>query len=340
MTATAESITEKIQSNLFQMGFLSNRTLVVAVSGGSDSVVLLDSLHSMSGTGLKLYGAHVNHGLIGESKATSKYVEQLFASFKIPFTIFQTQVVKEKGRSEEESARRVRYQFLAEVAAVNGADAVLTAHTADDQLETILMNIVRGSSISGLCGMKPYFFGRLFKGMDEICLIRPMLGVSKQETKAFCEQRGLDFVLDPANNLLRYRRNRFRHLIIPELLRLNPNIVGNISFFTKEAQEFEDFMGDYSEQAYQQLKSADNDFSLDQHQFTDLHLALQPRVIKKLLQKMLGSTAGFDRGDYTRVMDLAIKDSGTITLKGGVYCRVRKGKIEFTMSSELGTLLG
>ena len=199
--------------------------LVVAVSGGPDSLALLHSLHRLQDeTAFDLHGAHLDHGLRGEaSAADARFVAQTFRNMGIPLTSGSADVEAHRARrrmSLEEAAREVRYDFLARVAKERNAAAVALGHTADDQAETVLMHVVRGSGLAGLAGMQP--FGCRSISGSELLLLRPLLAVTREDTLAYCRALGLEPRLDESNRSPDMTRNRVRMELMPLLQELNP----------------------------------------------------------------------------------------------------------------------
>ena len=207
--------------DLFQPG----DAIVVAVSGGPDSLCLLHVLHVLrQELDITLHVAHLNHRLRGaESDADAAFVRQLAASWELPYTIAEidvTQLVAEGKEGEEEAARHARYSFLARVAHQIGASVVAVGHNADDQAETVLMHLMRGSGLAGLRGMAP----RSLLGDLPLALIRPLLHVSRADIETYCRQQDLQPRLDRSNLDRTYFRNRLRHQILPALDQVAPGV--------------------------------------------------------------------------------------------------------------------
>jgi tRNA(Ile)-lysidine synthase len=195
---------------------------VVGVSGGADSLALLHALLSIVPAG-QITVAHLDHGLRPESAAESVIIRDQAAAWGVAFVGGLAPVAElaaAAGQGIEEAGRQARYRFLAQVARERGA-AVLTAHHADDQVETVLMHILRGSGLAGLRGMLPA--GRLPEDPD-IWLLRPLLGASRAEIEQYCRDHDLHPVEDASNRDTTYFRNRLRHDVIPLLETVSPQI--------------------------------------------------------------------------------------------------------------------
>jgi tRNA(Ile)-lysidine synthase len=201
-------------------GLTADRPIVVGVSGGPDSLCLLQLLHQAS---YAVQVAHFNHRLRPESDAEAGAVEAIAAEMRVPFVSESAEVraFSETGHlSIEEAARHLRYGFLFDQARRSGAQAVAVGHTADDQVETVLMHFLRGAGLNGLKGM-PY--RTILPVFDRVIpIVRPLLDAWRAQTVAYCTAHGLQPQHDPSNDSLEYLRNRLRNSLIPELERYNP----------------------------------------------------------------------------------------------------------------------
>ena len=196
-------------------GVAADAPALLAFSGGADSVALLDMLTKEQNNNATILLAHVNHGIRGEEALRDRtFCEQIAKERGLEIAILDVDVpalAKERGQSIEEAAREVRYAFFADLMKERNIPLLLTAHHADDHLETILFRIARGTGLSGLSGIapiRPFATGHL---------VRPLLGFSKQEILQYCKERGLDFVTDSTNADTTYARNRIRAEVIPVL---------------------------------------------------------------------------------------------------------------------------
>lgn len=199
-----------------------DRPIVVGVSGGADSLCLLDCLWK---AGFRVIVAHFDHSLRPESAEDARRVAEAASQRGLPFTVERQDVAayaRDAGLSVEEAARLMRYGFLFRMARQWGAQAVAVAHHADDQVETVLMHLLRGSGLEGLIGMRG---SRVQGEWDEaIPLVRPLLGVWREEIEAYCQEHNLEPVDDASNRDVTFFRNRLRHELIPWLQTYNPRI--------------------------------------------------------------------------------------------------------------------
>lgn len=225
------------RERLFDEGAL----LVVGVSGGPDSVALLDVLRRL---GMRLHVAHLHHGIRGsEADADADFVRQLAAGQRLPCTIERIDVptvAQTHTLALEEAARRVRYAFLAQVALRTGAHTIAVGHHADDQAETVLMHLLRGTGLAGLRGMLPatplrdyrqMLFSALTPPLTQdavarhaLTLVRPLLETPRNAVEAYCETHNLPTRFDRSNLDQTYFRNRLRREVLPYLAEINPRI--------------------------------------------------------------------------------------------------------------------
>jgi len=194
-------------------------TVVLGVSGGPDSVALLDFLvgrRAQAGAPSEIIVGHVNHGLRGEeSDADQVFVEELAAKLRLRF---MSERVQPARRSLEESARKVRYAALRRMAVAARTTRVAVAHTADDQAETVLMRLIRGAGLTGLGGMRP------FRKIHRLEIVRPLLTTSRDQVLDYLKRRGLAFRMDSSNRSTDPRRNFVRLELLPRIQAMNPSI--------------------------------------------------------------------------------------------------------------------
>jgi len=211
---------KKILQDECQIGF--ERPTLVAVSGGADSLCVADFLHQH---GYSLVVAHFDHKLRPGSSSEANIVKEFAQQRDLQFVLGEEEVrarIKEGVTSVEEAARNARYEFLFRYAEELHAQAVVVGHTADDQVETFLMHLLRGAGLGGLSGMPYRWLPNTWH--DRIPLVRPLLSIWREETTAYCQQRGLEVVVDPTNSDPSYFRNRLRLELIPYLETFNPSV--------------------------------------------------------------------------------------------------------------------
>jgi tRNA(Ile)-lysidine synthetase-like protein len=231
----------------------ATRGVLVAVSGGPDSVALLDMLVAEI---RDLHVAHFDHKLRGsESAKDAEFVQRLAERLGLPVTVGEADVgaaAKAAGRGIEEVARELRYDFLLRAACEAGCDRIATGHTMSDQAETFLMRLARGAGLRGLASMRPVgpahdFFkdeggsmedeqeggaDTIFHPSSSILhplLIRPLLCITREDVEEYCRERNLEFRTDATNLLGDYTRNRVRRDVLPALRAINPRVVESIA---------------------------------------------------------------------------------------------------------------
>jgi len=214
-------------------------TVVVGVSGGADSLSLLLALHSLrkqEKLAIRIVAAHFNHGIRGgESDDDEEFVRSITSRLGVELAVGHAHGLT-RGADVEQRARAARYEFLARIAENVKAFAVLTAHTMNDQAETFLMNLLRGSGPRGLQGIKPKrLFTREYgadrkRTAENILLIRPLIGWAKRlDTEAFCHECDVAYRYDSMNEDTAYRRVHIRKILMPLLADINPNIIETLS---------------------------------------------------------------------------------------------------------------
>jgi tRNA(Ile)-lysidine synthase len=211
----------------------ANARVVVAVSGGADSVALLLSISELIQSKklkLKLFVAHLDHGLRTVSRADARWVKALAKRLgheSLARRVDVKALAAGSGDNLEQAARRARYKFLAKVAKEKRAVVVLTAHTMDDQAETVVLNLLRGSGMDGLGGMEPA--RRMGEG-SEIILARPLLGWARRgDTENYCQSQAVEFLTDEMNTDERFARVRVRRQLLPQMESFNPKIVEGLA---------------------------------------------------------------------------------------------------------------
>ena len=315
--------------------------LVVAVSGGADSVCLIHILANLQEElKLKLHIAHLNHQLRGaESEADASYVADLARQLAIPATMEKRDVKGYQARerlSLEEAAREVRYSFLAQVAGAIGAERVAVGHTRDDQIETILMHLIRGSGTRGLRGLQPATLWQ--SGVDSLTIIRPLLEISHQETENYCHQHRLTPRLDASNLSLSPLRNRIRQQLLPLLESYNPGVAEALLRTGRIAGDDIDFLDEqvarlWDEVARQEKKS----IILDKKGFDQLPPTLKRYLLRALVERLLGSAKDIEMRHVEEMMSLATKAAGKrLSLPGGLTFSVEYNR--YLLTSDLTAL--
>lgn len=283
---------------LSDSGLFSEKTSVLtAFSGGADSVSLLCLLQSaQKQLPFSLSALHVHHGIRGEeADRDAEFCRAFCTERNIPFTLCRTDVpalAAVSGRSIEEEAREERYRLLSEhLAAHPEITVLLTAHHADDQAETVLFRLLRGTDLRGLSGISPLRAFPLPDGRS-VSLFRPLLSFTKENLLAYCRENGASYVTDSTNFETVYTRSRIRSVLIPEAKTVNPDFSRALIRLSHAAQRDED----YFQAEIEKLLPCFSDLSaLPLEPLRALHPALRTRLLTALHEKALMSLRGVSR---------------------------------------------
>jgi len=282
--------------------------IIVAVSGGPDSVALLSILHGLAPSwNLTLSVAHFNYGLRGaESDDDAAFVMRLCARFNIPCRCERLTLTDDlsklnklgKGRSLQEAAREARYAALLRLCASLNANKVAVGHTRDDQAETVIMWLLRGAGTTGLSGMPAL----------RLPFIRPLLVVGRTAVLSYLREQELDFREDSSNATSMYLRNRVRHHLLPVLTRFNPAILEGLARQADILREDDTCLDSMAEEQFAFVARAlgNNEWTLDRTRLLALPLALQRRVIRKAVQHTTGVNRGPSFGAVSLLLERVI----------------------------------
>ncbi len=286
------------------------QSVIVALSGGADSVSLLLALREM---GVGVRACHLNHGLRGEESDND---QQFCADLcrKLDVDLFTRKIncaeLAEKHESVEECARRARYAFFEEALEYFGGNSVIaTAHTADDNLETVLLNLVRGTGLRGLCGIPPV------RGN----IIRPLILSERRDVLEYLSEKGQDYVTDKTNFSEDYSRNRVRLNIIPEIKKLNPSLVGTVSRMTGNLRLDSDYLDCRARNILEQCRCKNG--------YDAARLAEYPPPIKSRAVKIILSEGGIEPSALriNTAVELLNKRSGRFNPCKNRFFTIRKG---------------
>ena len=293
---------------------LTGRRLVVAVSGGPDSLAMLYALHRLRDElGLALHVAHLDHRLRGQdSAADAEFVAQTCAKLGIDYTVEDVDVLafrREHRMSLEEAAREVRYRFLVRVAEQVGADTVALGHTSDDQVETVLMNVIRGSGLRGLRGMRPVSKQRI-AGSD-LTLFRPLLNLQKQDTIAYCEALHLTPRADESNRSMEMTRNRVRLELLPLLRDMNPAFGDAALRLSRNAVDALAVVDKAVDAAWPDvIRDVGEAISIDRKKFRGLDEAVRTHLMMRALSHVKGAARGIERVHIEDATRAVLKSPG------------------------------
>lgn len=316
----------------------TQQQFVVGVSGGPDSLALLHMLCDLYAPA-QLIVAHLDHGLRPESVEEAAFVKATTVAWGCRFHPKQVDVTKlaaENGWSIEEAGRNARYAFFAELAVQKRATAVLVAHHADDQAETVLMNLLRGAGLAGLSGMRTI---SPLPGRPDLLLVRPLLKVSRREIEAYCETHDLRPISDESNTNPDFLRNRVRLELIPLLADFNPHVQRHLLQLSELAAADTEFLGKLTGDAYHALllDSGSSWLILDRPEFLMLPLSLQRRVLRQIVEVLRPYQFEISFQVIEQARTAAV-DGGTGTqapLSGDLMLTVRYDQLEIQAVSEV-----
>lgn len=316
---------------------------VVGVSGGADSTLLIHALRDLRdrrGLRWELHVAHLHHGLRGpDADADFEWVAALADRLNLPFHHERTDVraaVQEEGGSTEEVARERRYEFLERVALKTGSDYVAVAHHADDDAETILHRICRGTGLRGLAGMRPV---RPIQPGSRVMLVRPLLAQRRATIEALCRELGLEFRTDPTNLSTEFMRGRIRNVVLP-LLRthVNPNVVEALLRLGEQARRLGTYLEDAAARTFESLIVAEGPryVSLNTRALLSKQKIIQAEVVRRAVVMVAGAEQDLGFPHIEAVLRLAAeKASGKeLHLPGPAIVRKQYDRLEFRPLSE------
>lgn len=263
--------------------------ILIGVSGGADSVCLLYLLRALrKELNLSLHIAHLNHMLRGKDACEdADFVSKLAIKLNMPITLKEADVGRYKQkRSLEEAAREIRLHFLFEAARKIKADKIALGHNRDDQAETILMRILRGSGLQGLSGISAK------KQMDSFVIIRPLIEIERKDIEAFLKNRKVKPRIDKSNLEEVYFRNRIRRKLLPEIKKYNPNIKEILANTAESVAIDYDYILGNGLKIFEKLKigKAKSRVKLVLKKFFKLHPSLQNMILRLVFLKLKGDT--------------------------------------------------
>ena len=319
-------------------------TVLCAVSGGADSICLLHRLYRLRGEGrFTLAAAHYDHQLRGEESARDlEFVREFVALCCGKERIFRPDgsveilpgvelftgsgdvaaQAKAKGQGLEEAAREMRYAFLRETARNMGAQLIAVAHTANDNGETLLLHLARGTGLRGLCGMAP----------KNGAVIRPLLTTTREEIEGYLRFWGLPWREDSSNREDVYARNRLRHRVIPELEALYPGLLARLTDTTRRLAADEAYLTAQAERALAGLQAEPDGLSLPAEDLAQLPQPLAVRAVRALLARANGGDDRCAAPHLEAVAELCRSraPSAQVDLPGGLTARREYGRLVLT----------
>ena len=291
--------------------------VLLGVSGGADSVALLHLLTRWPREGIHITAMHIHHGLRGVSAdRDAAFVEQLCADWGVPLVCVRADVAsvaREAGIGLEEAGRRERYRLFEQTRCELGADFILTAHTASDRTETVLMHILRGCGTDGLCGIPAA------RGVVR----RPLLCCTRGEVEDYCRRHTLPYMTDETNADIRYTRNRIRHQLLPLLRQLNPSADAALCRLSEHAAEDSRYLQEQAEAALDAAMLADHDYT------AEAFVAQAKPIRRRMIYRVLAQFAlpQISEAHIVAVEKLLLQGCGETVLPTGLTLRVEDGRL-------------
>ncbi|USG65931.1 tRNA lysidine(34) synthetase TilS [Brevibacillus ruminantium] len=332
---------ESVRNNIESQHLLGpGESIVVGISGGNDSTALLHILWALNSHyqyGWTLHAVHLNHGFRGEeAKEDAKYAEELCRELGIAFHLFERsipEVMKETGMGPQEASRAVRYDLYKQVALKVKASKIAVAHHADDQVETILFRLVRGTRLSGLAGMP----ARRWLVENQVELVRPLLSVSRAELEQYCRDAGLSPREDSSNRSRKYARNLIRLEVMPLLGQINERYAEHILSLSRAAQEDEAYLQKQSRERLEAviLEQKPGKVAIDADKFQSCDVALQRRMITLILN-YLSRQIEWSSQHVEAVLHMieGIRPSAELNFPSGISVVRVYGQVRFQMEEE------
>lgn len=299
---------KKVKSFCKTEGLIKNGDrIVVGISGGADSVCMLRVLCEMQKEiEISLYLIHIHHGIRGqEADRDAEMVRKLAERLSLPFRLVKKNVPKiagEGGMTEEEAGRKVRYEAFESYRKELGADKIAVAHHEDDQAETVLFHLFRGTGPKGLSGMAP------MRGH----IIRPLLCVSRNEIENFAQECGLDYITDETNRIPDYTRNKMRLELIPYVKReINVRAVNHIAGAARKIGKWSLYMEEKGREAYARLVHRENGYSyLSLHAYKREEEVIRDEVVRLLFEEYIPGAKDIGEVHYAAIDNLAYGETG------------------------------
>lgn len=312
-----------VLGNILKYNLIAKKdNVVIGLSGGPDSMALLYCLYEIQkDIDFNIVAAHVNHGVRGEDAlADQRFTEDVCNNLGIPYYTINVDMNKygiEKGITSEEAGRELRYGFFRKLLKDLGEGKIAVAHNKNDQAETLLMRIMRGTGIDGLKGME-------FKSGD---VIRPILNISRKDIEQFIEANNIKTVLDKTNLFPIYSRNKVRLELIPYIEKnFNPNIIEALWRLSQTSKLDVEFLENYCEERYKLMvkEVQENCIIIDSDLFNSQQKGIKQRLLRMFVLKLVGNLQGFTEQHIGSILDLftRVETGKQINLPLGLIARV------------------
>lgn len=290
------------ENNLINKGDV----IVVGVSGGPDSITLLTCLNKYKEyLGITVICAHVNHLIRVDSTEDEQYVENMCEKMGIKCYVKRENIeelAKEQKKGTEEVGRKIRYDFFDEIAKKENANKIAIAHNMNDNAETMLLNIIRGTGMQGLEGIQAEEYGKY---------IRPLINCARAEIEEYCEKNNLQPRIDSTNKENIYKRNIVRNKILPQMKEINPNIVENLSRLSKIIKSENSYIKNEVKNIYNRIATLSlGKIEIDIHEFQKLELSLKQNLILYAINQIAGSTSNIEKINIDDIIKMSERNVG------------------------------
>lgn len=302
--------------------------IVIGVSGGPDSICLLHLLNNLKDTlKITIYVAHINHSIREVADMETKYVQDFCKKMGVECFVKKEDILslaKKQKKGTEEVGRQVRYSFFDEVLEKTNSNKIATAHNSNDRAETVILNILRGSGISGLKGIE---------AIRDQKYIRPLINTDRESIEKYCEENNLEPKIDETNKENIYTRNKVRNVVIPYIKKeFNQNIIKTINRLSTVATEENDYLMKITKQEYANISNIENDIiTLDLKRFNNLELVIKRRLILYTINEAIHTTNGIEKVNLDDIVKLCSNNIGNkyLTPIKEIKIYVKKGKVYF-----------
>ncbi|MGN1330731.1 MAG: tRNA lysidine(34) synthetase TilS [Clostridia bacterium] len=293
---------EKVEKTITKYHLIEkNDSIVIGVSGGPDSMTLLFILLKLKEKyNLKIYVAHINHMIRENAQKDEQYVKEFCNRNNIQLFIKREDVIlksKKEKKGLEEAGREVRYDFFEEVLKETKSNKIAIAHNLNDKAETIIMNAIRGSGLSGLRGIEPK------RGK----YIRPLIEIDRKEIEKYCEDNKINPRHDESNDDNNYTRNKIRNIAIPYIQKeLNSNIINNLNRLSEIVKENEEYIEKETNKAFQEILicQKENKIEYNIQKFNQKEKIIQKKLVLKGIEKTLGNCQGIEKINIEDIIKL------------------------------------
>ena len=322
---------EKVLKTIKKYNLIEQNDIIVCgVSGGPDSICMLDVLRKIKDEqkDFDIIVCHINHLIREEATADEQYVENYCKKYQIPFFVKRIDVKKfaeNNKQGTEEAGRKARYDFFEEIFQNEKATKIAIAHNKNDKIETIIMNVFRGSGISGLRGIEP---------IRDNKFIRPLIECERKDIEKYCEENGLNPRIDKTNFINDFTRNKIRNIVIPYIKNeFNPNFINTLDRLSNVITEEDEYMKKRTIEVYTKIKIQEKEgyIVLDLKEFNKQEEVIRKRLIIYTIAQTIGSAQNIEKVNIEDIIKLCSNNIGNkyLTPNKNIKISVGKGQVIF-----------